>query len=199
MPKDTFFHLKQEKKDRIINAAKKEFSTHLLHKSRVSNIIEDAKIPRGSFYQYFDDLEDLFYYIIDLSFEDLFKEGLKIASETNDLFEFLERTFVIDYKGYFVTKNHLVLMNLMQNANFSKYHLDNHMENQKKYISDVLSALDFSKYRPMTESEKIKLYELLQSTKRHVIHVCRHKNLSLNEALIELKWQLDIFERGITI
>lgn len=199
MPKDTFFHLNQEKKDRIISAAKKEFSTHLLHKSRVSNIIEDAKIPRGSFYQYFDDLEDLFYYIIDLSFEELYKEGRQIASETSDLFVFLERTFVVDYKGYFVTKDHLILMNLMQNANFSKYHLNSHMENQKKYICDVLAVLDFSKYRPLSDAEKIRLYELLQSIKRHVIHVCRHKNLSLHEALIELRWQLDIFERGITL
>ena len=199
MPKDTFYHLNIEKKERIINAAKKEFSANLLHKSRVSNIIEEAQIPRGSFYQYFDDLEDLFYYIIDLSFEELYEEGRKIARETDDLFDFLEKTFVIDYKGYFVTKNHLILMNLMQNANFSKYHIENHMENQKKYISDILSTIDFSNYRPMDSAEKIKLYELLQSVKRHVINICTHKELSLHEALAELKWQLDIFERGLRL
>ncbi len=51
MPKTTFFNLVKEKRTKIIDAAKAEFTTNPLRKARVSNIIKVAEIPRGSFYQ----------------------------------------------------------------------------------------------------------------------------------------------------
>ena len=65
MAKQTFLNLPDKKKEKIIKALKKEFSRASLKDSLVSNIIKDAQIPRGSFYQYFDDIEDSFYFIVD--------------------------------------------------------------------------------------------------------------------------------------
>lgn len=62
MPKETFFHLTDEKKSRIMSAAKKEFSRVPLSEASIARIIKDAEIPRGSFYQYFEDKEDLYFY-----------------------------------------------------------------------------------------------------------------------------------------
>ena len=56
----TFKNLPKEKRIRILNAAKKEFSRVPFEKVLISNIIKEAKIPRGSFYQYFDSIEQLF-------------------------------------------------------------------------------------------------------------------------------------------
>ena len=64
MPKETFFKLPNDKKEKIIKAAKKEFSRISIEKASIQNIIEDARIPRGSFYQYFENKEDLLYYIM---------------------------------------------------------------------------------------------------------------------------------------
>ena len=64
MAKQTFINLPDEKRNAIINSAKKEFSRAPLKDALVSNIVRGASIPRGSFYQYFDDLEDCFYYIV---------------------------------------------------------------------------------------------------------------------------------------
>jgi AcrR family transcriptional regulator len=197
MPNSTFYNLEEEKKQRIINAARKEFKQHLLHKSRISNIIADADIPRGSFYQYFDDIEDLYFYIIDLAFEELFDQGREIAKQTDDLFDFFEKTFEIDYKGYFVTKDHLMLMNLMQNARQNKSYLEKRHDEHQHYIRDILNHMDLSKYRKMTMNEYAKVYELLQNIKRHILHVSSHDDLSLKEAMVELKWQLKIIKRGI--
>ena len=55
MPKETFFHLKEEKKENIEKALIAEFSSVTFEEASISNIIERAKIPRGSFYQYFLD------------------------------------------------------------------------------------------------------------------------------------------------
>lgn len=58
MAKSTFDNLHADKKSAIYNALLQEFETNLLSASSVSNIVNLAKIPRGSFYQYFEDLED---------------------------------------------------------------------------------------------------------------------------------------------
>lgn len=66
IPYKTFFNLSNEKKDRIIEAAIDEFAKNSYKNSKLSNIIRQAKIPRGSIYQYFKDKEDLYLYIIEL-------------------------------------------------------------------------------------------------------------------------------------
>ena len=64
MPTITFYNLKEDKKKAVISAVKKEFSRIDLIDMSVKNIVEDAHIARGSFYQYFDSREDLIEYII---------------------------------------------------------------------------------------------------------------------------------------
>ena len=59
MPKETFVKLSEEKKDKIIKAAKKEFARVPFEQTSIKNIVEDADIARGSFYQYFESKEDL--------------------------------------------------------------------------------------------------------------------------------------------
>lgn len=60
MPKETFFHLPDDKKNRIIEAIMDEFGRHTYEHINLSNIVRDAGIPRGSFYQYFADKDDVF-------------------------------------------------------------------------------------------------------------------------------------------
>lgn len=65
MPTQTFFNLQQEKKTKILEASKKEFSKYSFYDASINRIIKDAGIARGSFYQYFENKEDLFIYILD--------------------------------------------------------------------------------------------------------------------------------------
>jgi len=69
MPKQTFFNLASEKKQRIIAAGKEEFAEHPYLKTSINNIIKKAEISKGSFYQYFDNKKDLYKYIIDQASE----------------------------------------------------------------------------------------------------------------------------------
>ena len=64
MPKETFLKLPEEKKNKIIKAAKKEFERVPFEQTSIKNIVEDAEIARGSFYQYFESKEDLLKYIL---------------------------------------------------------------------------------------------------------------------------------------
>ena len=64
MPKDTFLNLSEDKKNKIINAAKKEFARVPIDEASIKNFVEEAEIARGSFYQYFESKEDLLKYIL---------------------------------------------------------------------------------------------------------------------------------------
>ncbi|MFH1513365.1 MAG: TetR/AcrR family transcriptional regulator [Bacillota bacterium] len=63
MPRETFFNLKEEKQQRILNAALREIAAQGYDKASVTRIVKDAGIATGSFYQYFEDMADLFVYI----------------------------------------------------------------------------------------------------------------------------------------
>ena len=51
----------EEKQQRLLDAAQIEFSRHSLQEASIANIVKLAGIPR-SFYQYFENKEDLYFY-----------------------------------------------------------------------------------------------------------------------------------------
>lgn len=63
MPKTTFDKLKEEKKERIIDAFIKEFSTHRYDDASLSRVVKQLGIAKGSIYQYFEDKLDLYLYL----------------------------------------------------------------------------------------------------------------------------------------
>lgn len=69
MPTQTFYNLPEEKRAKIIDAAIDEFARKPFSSASVAGIIERAGIPRGSFYQYFADLTDLYKYVLDVAAE----------------------------------------------------------------------------------------------------------------------------------
>ena len=64
MPSSTFFNLPQEKQEKLLEAATREFSSRPFNEASINQIIKEAGIPRGSFYMYFQDKEELFRYLV---------------------------------------------------------------------------------------------------------------------------------------
>ena len=65
MPTSTFFRLPEEKRARLIGASWNEVSQVRFSELSINRIISAAHIPRGSFYQYFEDKEDLIRYLLE--------------------------------------------------------------------------------------------------------------------------------------
>ena len=65
MPTTTFFNLPEEKRERLLAAARAEFARTSYEEASVNRIIQAAGIPRGSFYMYFTDKEELFRYLME--------------------------------------------------------------------------------------------------------------------------------------
>ena len=94
MPKQTFFNLPSEKRETLIHAAKKEFSRAAFAEASIANIVKEANIPRGSFYQYFEDKADVYHYLlqeISLYRQRTFVDSLK--KYDGDLFQALAQSF----------------------------------------------------------------------------------------------------------
>ncbi|MGM0435750.1 MAG: TetR/AcrR family transcriptional regulator [Bacillota bacterium] len=64
MPKKTFFRLKEEKRNLIERAAITVINDKGYDNATIKDIVDKAGIPRGSFYQYFNGLSDLFIHLI---------------------------------------------------------------------------------------------------------------------------------------
>ena len=69
MPTQTFFRLPEEKRARLTEAAWKEFTSVRFADASINRIVRDARIPRGSFYQYFGGKEDVFFLLLDSLYE----------------------------------------------------------------------------------------------------------------------------------
>lgn len=69
MVHSTFFNLAESKKERILKSAVSEFCSLPYEKTSINRIIEQAAIPKGSFYQYFDSKEDLYILCIRQTYE----------------------------------------------------------------------------------------------------------------------------------
>ena len=121
MPTETFYNLKTEKKERVIDAIIKELSSHTYEHINLSNIVRDSGIARGSFYQYFSDKDDLFIYFFQYI-------GEKKALMYQDLFDpenelsFLERFKHMYLRGFEFAKAYPKLVaagyNMMQSKAF---------------------------------------------------------------------------------
>jgi AcrR family transcriptional regulator len=64
MPKQTFLNLPEEKRNTIIGAAIDEFAQYGLENASTNRIVDNSGISKGSFYQYFEDKQDVFMYLL---------------------------------------------------------------------------------------------------------------------------------------
>lgn len=64
MALDTFNNLPAEKKEQILGRLKQIFEDKMLNEVTVSQIVSALDIARGSFYQYFEDLEDCYFTVM---------------------------------------------------------------------------------------------------------------------------------------
>ena len=64
VPKQTFLNLPEEKRVNIVNAAIEEFAQYGLENASTNRIVANSGIAKGSFYQYFEDKQDVFMYLL---------------------------------------------------------------------------------------------------------------------------------------
>ena len=134
MPTKTFFNLPLEKQKNLIEASEREFSRVLFAEASINQIIQDAKISRGSFYMYFKDKEDLYYYIFEKHTNNIYQLLLdKIISNHGDFIKAAEELYehIIDF--CMNSKHHSLFRNLFLSMRYETNHKMN-MKQPKEVI-----------------------------------------------------------------
>lgn len=166
MPTKTFFNLSEGKRSRLILAAMEEFSKYSLNEASINAIIKKADISRGSFYQYFENKEDFYFYLaknVKTESERLFKEEIEKAQ--GDL--------IVGVRHFF--PKFLTMMLEDPNANFFKQlflnmdykaskeitpeELKKHQEGQKN--RNGISSIDLSLFQLNSQEELNELSQLI--------------------------------------
>ena len=95
MPNETFFNLAADKRSRIIASAIREFAENPYDVASISNIVRETGIAKGSFYQYFEDKQDLYRYLIELGIEEKLNliKDLPAEDLSDNLFDYIRRLF----------------------------------------------------------------------------------------------------------
>ena len=65
MPTKVFTELDDAKKQRVIDAALNEFAANRFDNASTNTIVKNAGISKGSLFKYFENKEDLYFYLID--------------------------------------------------------------------------------------------------------------------------------------
>ena len=96
MPTETFFNLPADKRDRIVEVSFQEFCEKDYDSASITAIVNSAGIAKGSFYQYFADKKDLYFYLLRVVGEAKMKFMQEQTSTTpQNFFERLEQMMVL--------------------------------------------------------------------------------------------------------
>ena len=200
MPKQTFFNLTKEKQGVLINAAKKEFSRVPLHEASISNIIKDASIPRGSFYQYFEDLEDLFYFLLHEHSHRNYERIIAIIKMNNgDLF-----ASIVDwFKGILIMfeepENRQYFKNAFLNMNYKiekTFTQNMYGERRKSKFFEIIHLINSDNLNISSEEELYHIFKILMAVSFQNLAHAFAKELQINDVMETFLLEIELLKKG---
>lgn len=200
MPRLTFFNLPEQKKQTLLDAAIEEFSRVPLSEASIANIVKAADIPRGSFYQYFENKEDLYFYLLNEELKEKRQKYInKLEKHRGDIFYAftdLLQSFLIRMDD---ENTHQFYRNMFLNLNYQT----------EKTFTDIINNNElnhqFSEFANMINTEKlnVKNHEEIELIVRMLTLVMTEniiqkfaKDLSNDEVIEQFTKQIDLLKRG---
>ena len=204
MPTATFLNLPKEKQDKILNAAKHEFGKTSVEEASVKNIVTEAEIPRGSFYAYFYDKEDLYHYILE-------KYRAQIRSH---FYACLEQAGKDMFTAFVLFHNEILKQCLQTDMDTFLTNAFLHMrsgihtllpvrrhETDREYmtalLADLKKAVRLDRLNTQNEQEFRCMLEILTTLTRSNIAKALGAGIPFADACDMFKMQMDLLKRGM--
>ncbi len=198
MPTETFHRLPAEKKQRIFQAAVREFARCRFSEASINQIIKQADIPRGSFYQYFAGKEDLYLYIL----QEISKEKLDVynrftvADSSRGFFDVMEEAihaifaWADDNEDY----NMIGLRMAQDDSDFMRETIRKMAGSKSRMITIIEQDQKKGKIRQDVEAEAI--LEIIQNISYPLIQEY-YSSKNQKAAIDKIKIYFDILFRGL--
>lgn len=197
MPTKTFFNLKEDKRQRVEKALMHEFGKGSFEQASITNIVNEAKIPRGSFYQYFVDKKDAVTYLIQ---KFILLEHQKIhealVENNGDIFETALRIYDYRTKETILNFDIGLAKNILEelrrnNVNiFENRDILEKEESLKKYINKDNMKIN-------SEEDLYYFIRILTAIVRSVTMEVFSERISKEEGRKMLEKELEIIKKGI--
>lgn len=196
MPRPTFFKLSQEKQNKVMKAAFQEFSRVALSDASIANIIKAAAIPRGSFYQYFKDKEDIFYHLLDIHSQDIKKQLIIFLNDhQGDVIDAF-----IDLYCYILDKiknslNEKFFQNIFLNLN---YDLERKFTpNLEDDLNEVINLIDINKLNIISKLQLIYVVDIIEAILFRNLTQSYKRSLSIEKNIEIFKREMSLIKKGI--
>ena len=197
MPSRTFFNLKEEKRDRIEKALIHEFGKGPFEQASITNIIKEANIPRGSFYQYFEDKKDAVKYIIEkFMIIDYEKMQQSLEESKGNIFEAALKVY--DYRtNEAVLKFDIGLVkNILEELRKNNINVFEDKANLKNKQS-LVKFIDKTQLNLETEKDLYYFIRIITAITRSVTTEVFSKRLTKEEGKKVIEKELNIIKNGM--
>lgn len=168
MPKETFKNLPEKKQKLILETIKREFEEHSIMDASVKDIVTALGISRGSFYTYFENLEESYFTILELETIETHELFLKtFHQEEGELFKTLDRygqelaQELFKKEKYALYRNRFLYWTTELDALWKKYY-QNHRNEKRVEMEAELRGINDTKMREVMSFVKAIVHELIK-------------------------------------
>ncbi|HWR23514.1 MAG TPA: TetR family transcriptional regulator [Feifaniaceae bacterium] len=166
MPTRTFFNLPEEKRQKLLDAIHEELSRVPLDEVSINHIIRLAHIPRGSFYQYFKDKQDMLQYLMS-DYRYMIKDRALASLKQSGGDLFLMLLDVLDATYAFVTgeKHNEYFKNVFSDIRWNAVFLQRHADGGAlgELMNDLLPFIDMASLDIRSEEDFDDMLSALRS------------------------------------
>ena len=198
MPKETFLKLSNEKQQKVLDAAKKEFARVPIENVSIKNIVEDADIARGSFYQYFESKEDLLVYLLKEKAEQVSNKVKEKFQETDgDLFETYIFVYDMAIENFMKKEDEDLYKQIFINIKSSDESIFDLMKNTKpKDVIKYCDLLNTKNLKIENQQDFMVICEMLNAITRKSI-IKNFKGVSKEECRSTFLKEIEYLKYGI--
>ncbi len=154
---EKFNALDDEKRERILNAARKEFAAKGYNNASTNEIVKEAGISKGALFHYFGSKQDLYKYLFENTAEILKKEFFaKIDLSKADIFQRLRQVLRIKLE---MLLRHPASIDFMTKTFYENSEVSSYLEEKTKELTElsygtIFKNIDTSKFREDVDIKK---------------------------------------------
>ena len=156
---ENFLGIEQEKRDRIINAALREFSSKGFKSASTNEIIKNAGISKGALFHYFSSKKELFEFLFHYSIN-FFVEAIYSHTDNMpaDVFErwvaisvlkiklYAQHPDIGDFVQYAAIDDNMIFQDFLKSEEYARF--------KNSFSGRIYDGIDMSKFKPDIDTNR---------------------------------------------